>query len=185
MARAAPSDDEDSNDAGPDLSASATTASGAAAKKKKRNKKKKKTGAGAASPGASGPFVLPVQTDPPSIPLSRFYASRADYPHGEECEYGGAQAFRTTSEEKRTIERLQHQDWIEDMRLGAEVHRQVRKHVQANIRVGMPLVEVALVRPFAASEHVRRVRRRFADGGAPCLFAWLAARSLLKTQPAC
>lgn len=58
-------------------------------------------------------------------------------------------AYRTTSEEKRHLERLNQQTHDLDspynynsIRKAAEVHRQVRQYARKNIRVGMSLTEI-------------------------------------------
>lgn len=51
------------------------------------------------------------------------------------------QAFRSGSEEKREAERLLESD-IEDLRLAAETHRQVRKYALQKIKPGMRMTEL-------------------------------------------
>ena len=60
---------------------------------------------------------------------------------GEVQEYGGKNAFRTTSAEKREAERLISYDY-EKVRRAAECHRQVRRWVQSWVRPGIPMVEL-------------------------------------------
>ncbi|CAB1452717.1 unnamed protein product [Pleuronectes platessa] len=69
---------------------------------KKKKKKKKKKG-------------LKGQTDPPSVPICELYPN-GDFPTGEECEYppskdGRSAAWRTTSEEKRALDRANEEMW--------------------------------------------------------------------------
>ncbi|KAF3859347.1 hypothetical protein F7725_021746 [Dissostichus mawsoni] len=87
-----------------------------AGKKKKKKKKKK------------GPKT---QTDPPSVPICELFPSGV-FPIGQECEYptlqdGRSAAWRTTSEEKRVMDKANEEVW-NDFRQAAEAHRQVRQH---------------------------------------------------------
>ncbi|KAJ4357982.1 Methionine aminopeptidase 2 [Didymosphaeria variabile] len=127
-------DHEDSDDdAEADDGAPEATAEGAAKKKKKRKpRKKKKAGA------SSGPKV---QTSPPRVPVHEIYLNDS-YPAGETHEYLNENAFRTTSEEKRHLDRM-NQDFLTDYRRGAEVHREVRQWAQNWIKPGMSLTEIA------------------------------------------
>ncbi|XP_035498542.1 methionine aminopeptidase 2 isoform X4 [Scophthalmus maximus] len=99
--------------------------------KKKRKKKKKK--------GLKG------QTDPPSVPICELYPN-GDFPKGEECEYppskdGRSAAWRTTSEEKRALDRANEEMWS-DFRQAAEAHRQVRSYVRSWIKPGMAMIDI-------------------------------------------
>jgi methionyl aminopeptidase len=125
-------DDADGDDANPD----GATAEGAAKKKKKRKpRKKKKAGAAAGSGGAK------VQTAPPRVPVHEIYLNDS-YPEGEISEYRDENAYRTTSEEKRHLDRM-NQDFLTDYRRGAEIHREVRQWAQKWIKPGMSLTEIA------------------------------------------
>ncbi|KAJ6000751.1 Methionine aminopeptidase 2-1 [Penicillium waksmanii] len=104
-------------------------ASGAAKKKKKRKSKKKKKG------GAK------VQSEPPRVPVSNLFPNN-QYPEGEICEYLNDNAYRTTNEEKRYLDRMNN-DFLNEYRQGAEIHRQVRQYAQKNIRPGQTLTEIA------------------------------------------
>ena len=96
---------------------------GAAKKKKKRKpRKKKKAGAGGAK----------TQTSPPSVPLSDLYPNNV-YPEGELEEYRDENSFRTTSEEKRHLDRMNN-DFLNEYRKGAEIHRQVRQWAQCGTK---------------------------------------------------
>lgn len=77
------------------------------------------------------------QTQPPSIPISHQYPSGV-HPLGEISEYAGENAFRTTSEEKRELERLSTYDY-EAMRKAAEAHRQIRRWAQSVLKPGLEL----------------------------------------------
>lgn len=101
----------------------------AAAKKKKRKPKKKKKG------GAK------VQSSPPRVPLTNLFPN-GQFPEGEICEYKDDNSFRTTNEEKRYLDRMNN-DFLQEYRQGAEVHRQVRQYAQKNIKPGQTLTEIA------------------------------------------
>ncbi|EXJ86156.1 methionyl aminopeptidase [Capronia coronata CBS 617.96] len=127
--------DQDDSDDDKDDGATATggdngnTANGAAKKKKKKKPKKKKAA------GAK------VQSDPPRVPLSQLFPNNT-YPVGEEVEYKNDNTYRTTNEEKRHLDRMNN-DFLQEYRQAAEVHRQVRKWAHANIKPGMTLTEIA------------------------------------------
>ncbi|KAK2764003.1 Methionine aminopeptidase 2 [Arachnomyces sp. PD_36] len=119
------SDDDKEDDEG----AAEGEAAGAAKKKKKRKSKKKKKG------GAK------VQSSPPRVPLSTLFPN-GNYPEGEIVEYKDENAYRTTDEEKRYLDRM-NSDVVENFRKGAEIHRQVRQYAQKNIKPGQTLTEIA------------------------------------------
>ena len=110
------------------------TGEGEAKKKKKKKPKKKKKAAGAGG-GAK------VQTSPPRVPVSQLFTN-GEYPVGEEVEYKNDNAFRTTSEEKRHLDRM-NSDFVNEYRQAAEVHRQVRTWAVKNIKPGQTLTEIA------------------------------------------
>lgn len=64
------------------------------------------------------------------------------YPTGEILEYRNENSFRTSSEEKRHLDRL-NQDFLNEYRQAAETHRQVRRWAQSNIKPGQSLTEIA------------------------------------------
>ncbi|KAH6722351.1 methionine aminopeptidase 2-like protein [Leptodontidium sp. MPI-SDFR-AT-0119] len=108
-------------------------ADGGAKKKRKRKRKPKKAG------GAGG---LPTkQSDPPRVLLSNLFPS-GEYPIGEEVEYRDENLYRTTNEEKRHLDRMNN-DFLQEYRQGAEIHRQVRQWAQKNIKPGQTLTEIA------------------------------------------
>ncbi|KAL1210802.1 Methionine aminopeptidase 2A [Cardamine amara subsp. amara] len=86
-------------------------------KKKKKNKSRKKKKKNSLK-----------QTDPPSIPVQ-----------GEIQEYKDDNLWRTTSEEKREMERLQ-KPMYNSLRQAAEVHRQVRKYMRSIVKSGMLMI---------------------------------------------
>ncbi|KAF2142321.1 uncharacterized protein K452DRAFT_226667, partial [Aplosporella prunicola CBS 121167] len=99
-------------------------------KKKRKPRKKKKAGANAST-----------QSDPPRVPVSQLFPSKT-YPEGQIEEYRDENTFRTTSEEKRHLDRMNN-DFLNEYRQGAEVHRQVRQWAQRTIKPGMTLTEIA------------------------------------------
>ncbi|OIW09314.1 hypothetical protein TanjilG_01285 [Lupinus angustifolius] len=96
-------------------------------KKKKKSKSKKKKEA-------------PKQTDPPSIPILDLFPS-GDFPEGQTQHYKDDNLWRTTSEEKRELERLQKPIY-NSVRRAAEVHRQVRKYMKGIIKPGMLMTDL-------------------------------------------
>ena len=122
--------DQDSDDDKEDDATAGNTASGAAKKKKKRKPKKKKAG------GAK------TQSEPPRVPVAQLFPNHT-YPVGEEVEYKDDNKYRTTSEEKRHLDRMKNDDLLRDYRQGAEIHRQVRQYAQRMIKPGMSLTEIA------------------------------------------
>ncbi len=120
---------EDDEDDKTDGVAANGTVEGAAKKKKKNKKKSKKK------------KTPKVQSDPPRVPVANLFPNDT-YPTGEEVEYLNDNAYRTTSEEKRHLDRTR-QDFLTEYRHGAEVHRQVRKWARNNIKPGMTLHEAA------------------------------------------
>ncbi|KAJ5474971.1 Methionine aminopeptidase 2-1 [Penicillium diatomitis] len=122
-------DDSDDDDQVEGEGAADAGASGAAKKKKKRKSKKKKKG------GAK------VQSEPPRVPVSQLFSNNT-YPEGEIVEYKNENSYRTTNEEKRYLDRMNN-DFLQEYRQGAEVHRQVRQYAQKNIRPGQTLTEIA------------------------------------------
>ncbi|KAK7382290.1 hypothetical protein VNO80_01125 [Phaseolus coccineus] len=95
-------------------------------KKKKARSKKKKD--------------LLEQTDPPSYSVIDMFPS-GDYPEGEIQQYKDDNLWRTTSEEKRELERLQ-KPLYNSVRRAAEVHRQVRKYMKGIIKPGMLMTDL-------------------------------------------
>ncbi|KAG8724728.1 Methionine aminopeptidase 2 [Ceratobasidium sp. 395] len=126
-------EEEDEAEDAVDNNGAAEAGEGAKKKKKKKKSKKKKT----AAPG--------VQSDPPRVGLSVLFPSGI-YPEGEIQEYKNDNSYRTTSAEKREAERLLQgdpEDTYQNIRRGAEVHRQVRAHVRKTIRPGQTMTEIA------------------------------------------
>mmetsp|Transcript_32225 Transcript_32225/g.73692 ORF Transcript_32225/g.73692 Transcript_32225/m.73692 type:complete len:500 (-) Transcript_32225:70-1569(-) len=136
---------------------------GAEAGAAKKKKKKKKSGGGGTNGAAPSSgvktFKLPAQdnscfrmvADWPAnehsrqspemnIPVGDQYPA-ADFPLGEVQEYTGDNACRTTSAEKRELERLHGYDY-EKIRRAAECHRQVRRYVQSYMRPGLTMIDI-------------------------------------------
>mmetsp|Transcript_9075 Transcript_9075/g.23731 ORF Transcript_9075/g.23731 Transcript_9075/m.23731 type:complete len:523 (-) Transcript_9075:266-1834(-) len=75
-----------------------------------------------------------------AVPVLEQFPSGA-VPHGMEVEYEGQHAARTTNAEKRELERL-HNISYDEIRLAAECHRQVRKHMQSVIKPGILMTDM-------------------------------------------
>jgi len=128
------SDDDEADDG--DEAQQAGAGDGAAKKKKKRKpRKKKKAGTGAVGGGAK------AQTEPPTVKVADLFPNNS-YPVGEEVEYKDDNAYRTTSEEKRHLDRM-NQDFLNEYRQAAEVHREVRAYAKKTIKPGMSLTDIA------------------------------------------
>lgn len=125
------SDDDNEGDDG------APEAGEGAAKKKKKRKPRKKKKAGTAA-GAGGPKT---QTKPPRVRIDEVFPNDS-YPEGEIQEYVNENAYRTTNEEKRHLDRM-NSEFLTEYRKGAEIHRQVRQWAQEWIKPGMTLTEIA------------------------------------------
>ncbi|CAA9964364.1 hypothetical protein CFE70_006972 [Pyrenophora teres f. teres 0-1] len=123
-------DDNEAEDGAPEAG------EGAAKKKKKRKPRKKKKAAGAAGAGGAK-----VQTAPPRVRIDEVFPNDS-YPEGEIQEYVNENAYRTTNEEKRHLDRMNN-DFLTEYRKGAEIHREVRQWAQKWIKPGMGLTEIA------------------------------------------
>lgn len=75
------------------------------------------------------------------MPVSELFPNN-QYPEGEICEYKNENSYRTTNEEKRYLDRMNN-DFLQEYRQAAEVHRQVRQWAQKNIKPGQTLIEIA------------------------------------------
>ncbi|KAD3640377.1 hypothetical protein E3N88_29600 [Mikania micrantha] len=126
----APATVEELNEKVDDLTLADSSEAGAqeaAKKKKKKNKSKKKK-------------ETKEQTDPPTIPVAELFP-QGNFPEGEIQQYKDDNLWRTTSEEKRDLERLE-KPMYESIRQAAEVHRQVRKYMRSIIKPGMLMVDL-------------------------------------------
>ncbi|KAI4265279.1 MAG: hypothetical protein L6R35_007150, partial [Caloplaca aegaea] len=131
-------EDEDGDDDGDgdrvvdDLKSGGQPASGKK-KKKKSNRKKKKV-------------VTIQQTAPPRVALATLFANQP-YPFGEVIEFvpRDANLRRTTAEELRHLSTIENMDddFLHDYRQAAEVHRQVRQHVQTIAKPGVSMSQLA------------------------------------------
>lgn len=121
------SDDDEAEDGAAD----GTGEGGAKKKKKRKPRKKKKTNA----TGVKG------QTAPPTVKVADLFPDDS-YPVGELVDYKNDNAYRTTSEEKRALDRS-NEDFLKDYRHAAEVHKEVRKYARSVIKPGMSLTEIA------------------------------------------
>ncbi|RLN14471.1 hypothetical protein BBJ28_00026763, partial [Nothophytophthora sp. Chile5] len=157
QAAAAPQAEQDApmtdaeHDAGVEVAAEGDE-SGKSKKKKKKHKKKKSKSAKVASVGSKLPpfrgvtgftdsYVALGQTEPPTIPVAQLFPD-GKYPVGEIVDHpGDFNTFRTTSEEKRALDREQ-EDLYESVRHAAEVHRQVRKFAQGLMKPGVKLIDM-------------------------------------------
>lgn len=125
----ADANDEDENDDDEEDAVGVAGGEGKKKKKKKKSNKKKKT----------------VQSEPPRVGLSKIFKDGI-YPVGEEVEYANDTTSRITSEEKRYLEKMTHEDpetTYTSIRRAAEVHRQVRSYAQKSIKPGMSMTEIA------------------------------------------
>ncbi|RZC71581.1 hypothetical protein C5167_034752 [Papaver somniferum] len=128
-----------------------------AKKKKRKNKSKKK----------KEPLQ---QTDPPSIPVLELFPS-GDFPEGEIQDYKDDNLWRTTSEEKRELERLEKPVY-NAVRQAAEV----RKYMRSIIKPGILMIDMC-----ETSENT--VRKLISENGLQagiafptgCSLNWVAA----------
>ncbi|CAK7338966.1 unnamed protein product [Dovyalis caffra] len=97
-------------------------------KKKKKNKSKKKK-------------ELPKQTDPPLFPLLISFHLGSFLKVKFNNTKTSDNLWRTTSEEKRELERLE-KPMYNSVRQAAEVHRQVRKYMKSILKPGMLMTDL-------------------------------------------
>lgn len=116
---------EDGAEAVANAVAEASLAEGGAKKKKKKKSKKKK------------------QTEPPSVGLSKLYPS-LQYPVGE-IDAVNTNLKRTTDEEKAAAARdsSEHFAFVNDLRKGAEIHREVRRYARKIMEPGLSMTTLA------------------------------------------
>ena len=82
-----------------------------------------------------------TQTTPPSKSIDEQFSCLDDYPSGVIMEYGQSNVWRTTSEEKKELEKY-HKFKIESMRKAGECHKQIRKYAQSIIKPGIKLLDM-------------------------------------------
>ena len=75
------------------------------------------------------------------MPIAQLFPD-GNYPTGQEVPYTDNNSYRTTSEEKRHLDRLNN-DFLTDYRHGAEAHRQARQYARKFIKPGMSLTDIA------------------------------------------
>lgn len=126
-------DQDDSDDDSAEEVAANGEGEGAIKKKKKRKPRKKKKKGGASTATS--------QSSPPRVPIANLHPN-GDFPVGQEVEYTNTNSFRTTSEEKRHLDRM-NDDFLNEYRQAAEIHRQVRQDAQKRIKPGQSLTEIA------------------------------------------
>ncbi|KAL7665695.1 Methionine aminopeptidase 2 [[Candida] zeylanoides] len=91
------------------------------------------------------------------------------FPEGQWMEYPlEVNSYRTTSEEKRYLDRQQNNHW-QDFRKGAEIHRRVRHKAQSSVRPGMTMIEIADIienatRAYANADHSLKAGVGFPTG---------------------
>lgn len=129
-------DSDDDADDGDEPKENGATDGAAKKKKKRKPRKKKKAGASTANGGGAK-----AQSGPPRITVSQLFPNNT-YPEGELVDYPNDNAYRTTSEEKRHLDRMNN-DFLTEYRQAAEVHREVRAYAQKIIKPGMSLTEIA------------------------------------------
>ncbi|KAL4884440.1 MetAP 2-2 [Aspergillus karnatakaensis] len=126
------SDDGDDDEANSTPLTTETTNGNTQKKKKKPKKKSKKKTA--------------KQSSPPRVPLSQLFP-QGKYPVGEILEYQpNENTSRTTAKELRFMSRrhLEDDSFLDNYRKAAEIHRQVRKWTQENVKPGQGLTEIAV-----------------------------------------
>lgn len=123
--------DDDEEDIGADLK-TGDQPTNSKKKKRKSNRKKKKSLGG-------------QQTVPPRVALANLFNEK-QYPEGEIVEYATRcdNLQRTTAEEIRHLSVVDNMndEYLNDYRKAAEVHRQVRQHVQTITKPGISMTQL-------------------------------------------
>jgi len=104
----------------------------------KQNEKQNQSSKGAKA-GEKQPKV-PVQTEPPTVPVALLFPE-GNFPVGEIQDYIDDNLWRKTSTEKKEADMLS-EELYKDVRLAAEVHRQVRKYAQQFIKPGLTMIDI-------------------------------------------
>lgn len=130
-------DDDDDGDKAHEATVSLISQSTSLKKKKRKSQKKKKISSS-------------KQSSPPRVPVSDLFPT-GEYPVGEIQEYVGNPAILVENTSRAAAEELRyhsrgHQDdnFLNDYRKAAEVHRQVRHWAQETIRPGQTLTQIAV-----------------------------------------
>jgi methionyl aminopeptidase len=109
--------------------------------KKKKNKKKKKKGGGASNDINNSGALHPKQTYPePTIPITKLFP-KGDYHEGEIQLQPIDGDTRMKCAEAKQREKI-HTAQYSDLRLAAEVHREVRAWVNSWIRPGLKMIDI-------------------------------------------
>ena len=82
-----------------------------------------------------------TQTNPPTKSIDEQYNCLDDYPIGTIMEYAPNNIWRSTSEEKKELEKY-FKYKIESMRKAGECHKQIRKYAQTIIKPGIKLIDM-------------------------------------------
>ena len=154
-------DDDDGDNDEENIEGETITKAAKKKKKKKRKKKKKGSATSAATAAKIGEIREPCkkppdqrglkdtaftdyyvkygQTDPPTIPVADLFpgGNNKELPQGEI-----QQTYRETSAEAAALDNLQRAELYHNVRLGAEIHRQVRSYAQSFIRPGIELADM-------------------------------------------
>eukprot|EP01062_Namystynia_karyoxenos_P032337 TRINITY_DN2383_c0_g1_i4.p1 TRINITY_DN2383_c0_g1~~TRINITY_DN2383_c0_g1_i4.p1 ORF type:complete len:523 (+),score=190.87 TRINITY_DN2383_c0_g1_i4:226-1569(+) len=105
-------------------------AGGEGGKKKKKKKKK-----------AAAPSLIPQNWPECNVPVSKQF-NVGEYPEGQVVQYHqDFNTWRNGNEEARCRERMESMRY-DELRRGAEVHRQTRKWVQSWLKPGIPMIEI-------------------------------------------
>ncbi|PKY02387.1 peptidase M24A, methionine aminopeptidase [Aspergillus campestris IBT 28561] len=133
-------DDDDDDDDTLGAGAVPHSLTGSTATKKNQNKKKKKK---KSKKKPSGPVH---QSSPPRVPVDQLFPT-GQYPMGEiQCDGAVMNTARTTAAESRDQARcdLVDETFLNNYRKAGEIHRQVRQWVQASVRPGQNLMDIAV-----------------------------------------
>lgn len=133
-------DEDDDDDEADDKTLGAGMNDGAGPEQKKKKRKRNK------SNKKKREVLVQQQTTPPSVELSRLFRD-GKYPEGEIFEYTvkDENLDRTPAGELRHLAAVanMNSDYLKDYRKAAEIHRQVRQHVQTLIKPGVTMSELA------------------------------------------
>jgi len=108
-----------------------------------------------------------TQTTPPTKSIDEQYDCLDDFPKGVMMDYAPSNIWRSTSEEKKELERY-FKYKIESMRKAGECHRQIRKYAQSIIKPGIKLLDMVeklenMLR-FITNQHLTDCGQAFPTG---------------------
>ena len=108
-----------------------------------------------------------TQTNPPTKSIDEQYNCLDDYPVGTIMEYPPNNIWRSTSEEKKELEKY-YKYKIESMRKAGECHKQIRKYAQTIIKPGIKLIDMVqkienMLR-FITNQHLIECGQAFPTG---------------------